>query len=251
MEMMATGPSRSISTESVSDIVRLPVISLPSFRGDAKASNPESRDSGSGPEPVIGPRYARTRWDHPGMTELDFQFTPRDPPIGFEIALAGGIHHACGQRWCWRVAVPAAGTALGVEIVAQGLLVETRLRLAGLVGVHVPKPGAVRRHHLVDQDDPPVRIAAELELGIGDDDSLVARKRLAERIDGARHALQRVGGLIADDLAHPRDGDVLVVPGLGLGRGTEDRRFEFGAFDQTGCKLLARQRSLLCVFLPC
>ena len=25
-------------------------------------------DSGSGPEPVIGPRFARTRWDRPGMT---------------------------------------------------------------------------------------------------------------------------------------------------------------------------------------
>jgi hypothetical protein len=38
-------------------------------------SNSEYRDFrcaiahlGSGPEPVIGPRFARTRWDHPGMT---------------------------------------------------------------------------------------------------------------------------------------------------------------------------------------
>jgi len=35
--------------------------------GRCEASSPESRDSGSGPEPVIGPRFARTRWDHPGM----------------------------------------------------------------------------------------------------------------------------------------------------------------------------------------
>jgi hypothetical protein len=27
------------------------------------------RHSGSGPEPVIGPRFARTRWDHPKMTK--------------------------------------------------------------------------------------------------------------------------------------------------------------------------------------
>ncbi len=36
----------------------------PSFRG-ARSANPESRDSGSGP---IGPRVARSRWNHPGMT---------------------------------------------------------------------------------------------------------------------------------------------------------------------------------------
>jgi hypothetical protein len=39
----------------------------PSFRG-VRSTNPESRDSGSGPEPVIGRRKAPTRWDHPGMT---------------------------------------------------------------------------------------------------------------------------------------------------------------------------------------
>jgi len=31
------------------------------------STNPESRDSESGPEPVIGRRRAPTRWDHPGM----------------------------------------------------------------------------------------------------------------------------------------------------------------------------------------
>jgi hypothetical protein len=30
--------------------------------------NPESRDSGFDAEPVIGPRFARTRWHRPGMT---------------------------------------------------------------------------------------------------------------------------------------------------------------------------------------
>jgi len=36
--------------------------------GRCEASNPERRDSGFGPEPVIGPRFARTRWDRPEMT---------------------------------------------------------------------------------------------------------------------------------------------------------------------------------------
>src|SRR5258708_4729428 len=132
MEMMVTSPSRSIITESVSDIMRLPVISLLSFRGDAKASNPESRDSGSGLEPVIGPRFARTRWDHPGMTELDLQFTPRNAPIGFEIALAGRVHHARGQGRRRRVAVPAAGAAFGLDIFAQAPPGRTRRGLARL-----------------------------------------------------------------------------------------------------------------------
>jgi hypothetical protein len=45
-----------------------------SFRGtqsvnyDVQLHIGESRDSGSGPEPVIGRRKAPTRWDHPGMT---------------------------------------------------------------------------------------------------------------------------------------------------------------------------------------
>jgi hypothetical protein len=37
----------------------------------------ESLDSASGPEPAIGRRKAPTRWDHPGMTMLARQITPR------------------------------------------------------------------------------------------------------------------------------------------------------------------------------
>src|SRR6266446_7165466 len=40
----------------------------PSFRNGALAPGPESRDSGFDAEPVIGPRFARTRWHRPGMT---------------------------------------------------------------------------------------------------------------------------------------------------------------------------------------
>src|SRR5580704_2890626 len=34
-------------------------------------ANPESRPSGFDAEPVIGPRFARTRWHRPGMTEAN------------------------------------------------------------------------------------------------------------------------------------------------------------------------------------
>ncbi len=36
-------------------------VDIPSFRGDAQHRARNLRNSGSGPEPVIGPRYARTR----------------------------------------------------------------------------------------------------------------------------------------------------------------------------------------------
>src|SRR6202030_1483250 len=50
---------------------------LSSFRGALKTRTSdvlshigESRDSGFDAEPVIGPRFARTRWHRPGMTDL-------------------------------------------------------------------------------------------------------------------------------------------------------------------------------------
>jgi hypothetical protein len=40
-------------------------------------ANPQSRDSGSMRKPVIGPRFARTRWHRPGMTsQLDGCYDP-------------------------------------------------------------------------------------------------------------------------------------------------------------------------------
>src|SRR5437016_1938643 len=87
------------------------------------------------------------------MTGLDCEFTSRHPPKSLQVALAGGVDDAGRQRRGRGVAVPAAGAALGVEIVAQRLLVEARLRLAGLVDVHCPESRTVGGHHLVDQDD--------------------------------------------------------------------------------------------------
>src|SRR5882757_9650005 len=108
------------------------------------------------------------------MTRLSLQLMPRHAPVGFEIALAGRIDHAGRQRRRRAVAVPAPGFPLGVEIVAQRLLVEARLALAGLVDVDGPEPRTVRCHHFVDQNDAAVTVAAEFELGVGDDDALLA-----------------------------------------------------------------------------
>src|ERR1700730_10890451 len=63
-------------------VCRLDVIAetqTPSFRdgpkdqtSDAQLRIGESRDSGFDAEPVIGPRFARTRWHRPGMTASGF-----------------------------------------------------------------------------------------------------------------------------------------------------------------------------------
>ena len=66
-----------------------------SFRGASEGSEPGIQkqrqsahlDSGSAPEPVIGPRFARTRWARPGMT-LEFPLAPySEPKIEPEIIL--------------------------------------------------------------------------------------------------------------------------------------------------------------------
>ena len=44
------------------------LLQAPSFRDAPSGAGPESRDSGFDAEPVIGPRFARTRWHRPGMT---------------------------------------------------------------------------------------------------------------------------------------------------------------------------------------
>src|SRR3954463_1976202 len=96
----------------------------------------------------------------------DRKVSAGDQPVRLEIALAGGIDHAVRQ---WRrrgVAVPAAGGPLDVEIIAQRLLVEARLRPARRVDIRRPEPRAVGSHHLVNQNDAAVGVAAEFEFGI-------------------------------------------------------------------------------------
>src|ERR1700712_39324 len=124
------------------------------------------------------------------MAGLDFELPAGDAAIGLEITLAGGLDDACGQRRRRGLAVPAAVAALGVEVIAQRLLVEARLRLSRTIGIRGPEPRTVGRHHLVDQDDATGLVAAEFEFGVGDDDALLAADPLAEGIDVARHLPQ-------------------------------------------------------------
>jgi hypothetical protein len=139
---------------------------------------------------------------------------------------------------------------LDVEPVAQRLLVEAGLRAPRLVTVGRPEARAVRRHHLVDQQDLARLRTAELEFGIGDDDALLQGDVAAARIDDAGEPLELGRHVGAQHLPHAAHRDVLVMAALGLGRGTEDRRIEPVAFLQAGRQLLAGQRAVLGIFPP-
>src|SRR4051812_147076 len=180
----------------------------------------------------------------------DLQIATGDASIGLQIALAGGLDDAGGQRRRRRFAVPAPGTTLRLEIIAQRLLVETWLRLAGLVPVSRPETRTVRCHHLVDQDDAAVFIPAKFELGVRDNDASIVADLFAYCINRTGHALEHVCHFLAKDLAHPRNGDVLVVAGFGLGRRAENWWIELAALQQAVGKLFTGQRAILGVFLP-
>src|SRR5688572_12191760 len=98
------------------------------------------------------------------------QWSSRDEPVRLEVSLARRLDNALGQRGSGRVAVPASGLALTVEVIAQRLLVEARLAATWLIAVRRPEARAVRRQHLVDQQDPPA-LGSEFELRVGDDDA--------------------------------------------------------------------------------
>ncbi len=93
--------------------------------------------------------------------------------------------------------------ALFVEPVAYELLVERLLGLAVLVGLGIPETGGVRGEDLVAEHDAPVRILAELELRVGEDDAAFGGEVRGRAVDRERQmSRRRVSDLVADDLRH-------------------------------------------------
>src|SRR5712671_1837213 len=109
MEMMVTGPSRSTRTEFSSVMFGPPR----AFLRDSFAPEVMFKQA---LEPVLGRHCDPLA---PRNDELGREIRTRHPPIRLQIAFAGGIHDAFRQRRRRGVAVPAAGAALGVEIIAQ------------------------------------------------------------------------------------------------------------------------------------
>ncbi len=111
----------------------------------------------------------------------------------------------------------------GFEIVADELLVETGGAAAGAVLVLRPEAGGVRGEHLVDQMQPAVRVQAELELGIGDDDAPLPGVFGACPVNPQAGVPDLFRQLTADEGDGAVEVDILVVfPGGGLGRGGVD-----------------------------
>src|SRR5262249_22723306 len=200
MVTIVTGPSRSISTVSASDILASLCFRLTPIRWLA------------------------------AIARSELQLASGDPAIGVKIAFAGGLNHAWRQRRRRGLAVPAPGSPLCVEIIAQRLLIKARLRPARAVGIRRPEAGAIGSHHLMNQNDAPFGAKPKFEFRVANNDASLARELLADRVNRSCHALQRARHVVADDPAHPRDSDVFVMAGLSLGRGTENRRIELCAF---------------------
>src|SRR3982751_5662509 len=95
---------------------------------------------------------------------------PGNATKSIEVATTRRVHHLGGQRRRRSLAIPSAGPPLGVQIIAQWLLVEARLCAARLVLLRGPEAGAIGSEHFVDQPDRTDGVAAELELRVGDDD---------------------------------------------------------------------------------
>src|SRR5699024_6012451 len=103
---------------------------------------------------------------------------------------------------------PAGGG--GGQPVAHELLVQARRGAAGGVGVRGPAPARVRGEHLVAERQRPVHAgAAELELGVGEDDAALVGDPAGPLEHGEGQGLELLGELLAQQLPRLRDGDVL------------------------------------------
>src|ERR1039458_10482377 len=111
------------------------------------------------------------------------QLLSADPLVGVGVEPGGGIDDVGGERWWRRFLVPR----LGLEPVAQRLLVERRRVGARGTVVGRPKTGRVRGEHLITDRQLPVD-GAELEFGVADHHTLLLGPRSEERRVGEEGA---------------------------------------------------------------
>src|SRR5690606_1773111 len=118
-----------------------------------------------------------------------------------DVAARGLDAHVVGDRRDGAV----AGEALRREPAPHVLLVEAlRLLARGdalLVAPREPDPRAVRRVHLVDDDDRAVRRATELVLRVDEDEPARRAHLAAPREERVRDARRRLEGRLVDDAA--------------------------------------------------
>ena len=142
------------------------------------------------------------------------ELLPRQPLVGFEVFGGGLGDDVGGEHGAGWGFVPVEG----FEVVADELLVEAGLATAGGVLVGGPEARGVGGEDFVYEDQPSVA-HAELELGVGDDDAALAGVVAAGAVEGEAEVAGLRGEVGADDAGGFGEGDVFVVPGLGLGGG--------------------------------
>jgi hypothetical protein len=113
-----------------------------------------------------------------------------------------------------------------------------------------PEAGAVGRENLIDEEQPAVA-RSELELAIGNDDAARRRQRPSAFVHVPCQALEPASRLIADDLRHAGHRNVLVMAGLRLRCGTEERRLEAIALAKSRRQNLSGKGARLAILLPC
>ncbi len=136
--------------------------------------------------------------------------------------------------------------------VPDELLVERGLGPARLVLIFGPEPRRIGSHHLIAQHDFGPRVAAELELGVGQDDPPLGSVPGSELVQLDRDPAEFLHqGPVADQLGGLVEGDVLVVLAeLGLGRRGEDRAGQAVRLRQAGGQPDPADRAGLAVLAP-
>ena len=137
-----------------------------------------------------------------------------------------------------------------LAVVADELLVERRLWAAGRVLVGGPEARGVGRERLVSEHELTVRVDAELELRVGDQDPALGGVVGGEAVELDRDALDLAKALLADERGRGGCVDVLVVALDRLRRGREDRLREPVRLAQPLRQRVARRLPAALVVLP-
>ena len=171
--------------------------------------------------------------------------------MGLEVATRRVGDDVVGQRGPGGRLVPAPVGDQGLQVVAHVLLVVTRLFATGLPLVGGPETRTVGGEDLVDQHRLVAALDhAELELGIGQHNAAVAGVVAGQTVKGQGSLLQPEHRFLADDLRAFVEADVLVVAGIRLGRGREQRRFQPVAVPQSFGQIDAAHLAGVLVVLP-
>ena len=135
-------PIRTSWTPSIPRWPRLPSTARPGGIEDARLGRDVDRE----PEARHGAITS--------SCEIALEARAGDPFVGLDVARPGALDDVVGQRRPGSRLVPR----LGLQPVAHELLVEARLRPAGLVGRSIPEARRIGRQRLVDEDQLSPRI---------------------------------------------------------------------------------------------